>query len=51
MGQWAEIRHLHLVEGGPKEEIARRPGRPGPCTTAVREKSRFRKSGPAQNTV
>ena len=24
MSQWAEIRHLHLVEGVPKEEIARR---------------------------
>ncbi len=24
MSQWAEIRHLHLVEGLPKKEIARR---------------------------
>ena len=24
MSQWAEIRHLHLVEGVPKKEIARR---------------------------
>ena len=24
MSQWAEIRHLHLVEGEPKKEIARR---------------------------
>ena len=24
MSQWAEIRHLHLVEGMPKNEIARR---------------------------
>ena len=23
MSQWAEIRHLHLVEGVPKKEIAR----------------------------
>ena len=24
MTQWAEIRHLHLVDGVPKKEIARR---------------------------
>ena len=24
MSQWAEVRHLHLVEGVPKKEIARR---------------------------
>ena len=24
MTQWAEVRHLHLVEGVPKKEIARR---------------------------
>ena len=24
MSRWAEIRHLHLVEGAPKKEIARR---------------------------
>ena len=24
MSQWAEIRHLHVVEGVPKKEIARR---------------------------
>ena len=24
MSQWAEIRHLHLVDGVPKKEIARR---------------------------
>ena len=24
MSQWAEIRHMHLVEGVPKKEIARR---------------------------
>ena len=24
MFQWAEVRHLHLVEGAPKKEIARR---------------------------
>ena len=24
MSQWAEVRHLHVVEGVPKKEIARR---------------------------
>ncbi len=24
MSQWAEIRHMHLVEGVPKKEVARR---------------------------
>ncbi len=24
MTQWAEVRHLHLVQGVPKKEIARR---------------------------
>ena len=24
MSQWAEVRHLHLVEGVPKKEIAQR---------------------------
>ena len=24
MSQWVEVRHLHLVEGVPKKEIARR---------------------------
>ena len=24
MSEWAEIRHLHLVEGVPKKEVARR---------------------------
>ena len=26
MSQWAEIRHMHLVEGIPKKQIARRLG-------------------------
>ncbi len=26
MSQWAEIRHMHVVDGVPKREIARRLG-------------------------
>ena len=36
MSQWAEIRHLHLVESVPKKEIARRLKLESPQTSVGR---------------